>query len=107
MHGRMEDIVTIPNTAVKMNERRKKRAKNGMSKITNRAKKRNNDGRRKNQPTRKLTKKSDRSSYTPLKMFAICFPTNSLTLDVCLYRNVCKEETIRLARRPRPSDGVS
>ena len=76
----MKDVVTIPNTAVKMNERRKKRVKNGMSKITNRVKKRNSDGRRMNQPKRKLMTKSDGSSYT--KTFAILSPTNLVTLDV-------------------------
>ena len=56
----MEAVVTMPNMAVKINERRKKRAKNGTSKITNRVKKRNSDGRRMNQPKRKVTNKSDR-----------------------------------------------
>ena len=102
----MDDVVTMPNTAVKMKETRKKKVKNGMSKITNRVKKRNINGRRMNQPKRKPPTKSDRS-YESFKTSAIILATNSLTSDVSRKRNACKEETIRLARRPRVWDGVS
>ena len=89
----------IPKTAVNIKETRKKSVKNGISKMTNRVKKRNSDGRRINQPKRVSTIKP---SKTSLRLFA----TNSLTLDVSRKRNVCKEETIRPARRPRLCDDV-
>ena len=78
----MKDVVTILNTAVKMNESRKKRVKSGMSEITNSVKTRNNDGRRINQSKRKVTMKPDGSEYAASKAFAILSATNSLTLEV-------------------------
>ena len=78
----MKDVVTIPNTAVKINERRKKRIKNGMSRITNRVRERNSDGRRKNQPKMKSTNKFEKLEFAPLKTSSILILTNRLTSNV-------------------------
>ena len=77
----MEDVVTIPNTAVKMNESRKKRAKNGMIKIKKRREKRKSDGRRMNQP-KKVWRASKSSEYAESKALISLSETNSLTLEL-------------------------
>jgi hypothetical protein len=81
----MEVVVTIPNTAVNMNEMRKRRPKNGRRKPMNSERKRKSNGRRKNQPRRKPKKKCEAESYpSSTNILASLFPTKTLTTDISL-----------------------
>ena len=46
-------VVVMPNTAVNVNERRKRKVKNGMRRSTKSRRRRKSEGRRMNQPKRK------------------------------------------------------
>jgi hypothetical protein len=71
----------MPNTAVNMNEMRKKRVKNGMRTMIKSERKMKSNGRRRYQAKRKSVKTSE-NPYKPPKIFTSLFPTNLPTVDV-------------------------
>ena len=58
----MEVVVTIPKTAVNINNMRKRMLRNGMKKMVKRKRKRKRAGRRMYQPKRKIVKNPENSS---------------------------------------------
>jgi hypothetical protein len=70
----------MPNTAVNMNETRKKRVKNGMRTMIKTERKMKSNGSRMYQPNESIKKLE---GPTPLpKISTSCFPTKLLTIDV-------------------------
>ncbi len=91
-------VVTIPKTAVKMNETRKRRAMNRVRKTVKRERRTKSEGSRMNQHKRKamlLGPSKISFNHTPTK-----FPTAELSRE----RSLCRDATIRAARRPRLCD---
>jgi len=75
-------VVTIPKTAVNINETMNKSAKNGIRKMAKRKRRTKSEGRRTNQPNREEMRSA--KPFPSQKNSCNHFPTNLVTADVSL-----------------------